>query len=223
MLEAGLDRQVGNLLRTLVGMHTGRDLAEVLRPILERESVMVMEELERHARDHYFTSRHDMRFEIHGVGRARVEDPEARKKARALLLKHLNFEQKAAFKGAGTFQVKGQDGKQYKISAERSFNVTCLETGNRFCGQLADTPIEDQMLAQKLLLENEPEKFFKNTNMTPGSPPRQSPPRTFEPLPEMTATEIQRRLDERVQEERRRHEAALGRMEESHAWRMNNT
>lgn len=30
-----------------------------------------------------------------------------------------------------------------------------------------DTPVEDQMLAQKLLLEHEPDKFFKNANVSP--------------------------------------------------------
>ncbi len=81
---------------------------------------------------------------------------------------NLDETQAAQFKKDGSFGMVGKDGKAYTISTARSFNVKGPD-GTKYCGQLVDTPIEDQMLAQKLLLEHEPEKFFKNANKSGGA------------------------------------------------------
>lgn len=95
-------------------------------------------------------------------------DQKAVKKARDLLRDQLNDEQRAQFDATEQFQVIGKDRKTYTIKKARSFNVTGPD-GVRYCGQTVDTPLEDQMLAQKLLLENDPEKFFKNCNRSGGA------------------------------------------------------
>ena len=94
------------------------------------------------------------------------EDPKAKKKARELLMRNLDAGQLKSFKKDGEFRVTAQGGKVYTIKTARSFNVVA-EDGTKYCGQLKDTPIEDQMLAQKLLLEHEPKKFFDNANVSP--------------------------------------------------------
>ena len=91
------------------------------------------------------------------------EDPSAQKKARALLISKLDDSQQKSFLDKGEFSVTAKDGNIYTIKTARSFNVIGSD-GTKYCGQLNNIPIEDQMLAQKLLLEHEPEKFFKNAN-----------------------------------------------------------
>jgi hypothetical protein len=94
------------------------------------------------------------------------EDPKAKEKARQLLMRNLDDGQLKSFKKDGEFRVTAKDGKVYTIKTARSFNVTGPD-GTRYCGQLADAPVEDQMLAQKLLLQSDPEAFFKNANVSP--------------------------------------------------------
>jgi len=91
------------------------------------------------------------------------ENPEAKAKAEKLLLDQLDKAQRAEYKESQQFHVKSCNGKMYKITRKRSFNVTGPK-GECYCGQTPDTPIEDQMLAQKLLLEHDPERLFKNSN-----------------------------------------------------------
>lgn len=56
----------------------------------------------------------------------------------------------------------------FHISMAHSFNVRHVETGERFCVTALDCPIYDQMLTQKLLLEQDPERFFKTANREHG-------------------------------------------------------
>lgn len=91
------------------------------------------------------------------------ENSEAKAKAEKLLLDQLDEKQRAEYKASQQFHVKSCNGKTYKITRQRSFNVTGPQ-GECYCGQTPDTPIEDQMLAQKLLLEHDPERLFKNSN-----------------------------------------------------------
>lgn len=92
---------------------------------------------------------------------------EASDKARALLLKNLDAEQKATFLDKNEFSVRAKDGNVYRITKKLSFNVHGPD-GRKYCGQLVNTPVEDQMLAQKVLLENDPQKFFDNANISGG-------------------------------------------------------
>ncbi len=158
-----------------VGSSSGREMAQALMPHWEREIHHNMERFEyedrhngranRYMRDDFIDPRRmyyawDMGWD------GPKEDPKAKEKARQLLLRNLDAGQEKSFKKEGSFRVTAKDGKVYTISTARSFNVKA-EDGTKYCGQLQDTPVEDQMLAQKLLLEHEPEKFFKNANVSP--------------------------------------------------------
>jgi hypothetical protein len=160
-----------------IGEGEGRAMAQALQPHWERQIHRRMEqfEYEDRYRDRYRSDLMDaMRY---GIGPRYVvaddwlgpkEDPKAKEKARQLLMRNLDEGQLKSFKKDGSFRVTAKDGKVYTISTARSFNVKA-EDGTRYCGQLADTPVEDQMLAQKLLLQHDPEKFFKNANVTGGA------------------------------------------------------
>lgn len=178
-----IERFVGGTLRAWeeagISPDSGREMAQALAPHWEREIHRYMEHLERRGRaiDHMHVWQDDridaLRFSMmndpaHWWSDGPREDPKAKEKARQLLLRNLDAGQEKSFKKDGTFRVTAKDGKAYTIKTARSFNVTA-EDGTRYCGQTADTPVEDQMLAQKLLLEHEPEKFFKNANVSPAS------------------------------------------------------
>lgn len=165
-----LRRFIDKLVRPTVVAHheatrDARDAIHALMPIWEREIYRFMEILERQGR------RHDGQMDAlrYGLGawwNAPKEDPKAKQKARELLIRNLDAGQEKSFKKDGTFLVTAKGGKVYTISTARSFNVKA-EDGTKYCGQTVDTPIEDQMLAQKLLLEHDPDKFFKNANVSP--------------------------------------------------------
>lgn len=175
-----VDRLVGGTLRAWeaaeVSPASGREMALALGPLWEREIHQYMEHLERRHRhiDRYIP-RYDDRMDALRWSAVQdpthwwtgpVEDQKAKEKARQLLLRNLDAGQEKSFKKDGSFRVTSKGGKVYTIKTARSFNVVA-EDGTKYCGQTVDTPIEDQMLAQKLLLEHEPEKFFKNANVSP--------------------------------------------------------
>lgn len=176
-LGAFMEEMVGRTLENFARLRVreGREMVQALLPHFEREIHLRMEQMEHEGR-HRRAARYDYGAEIlmrpdvfFGMDFVRAsEDPKAKKKARALLVKNLDATQAAAFEKSGEFDVKAQDGKVYKIKTARSFNVVGPD-GTKYCGQLADAPVEDQMLAQKLLLEHEPDKFFKNANVSPAS------------------------------------------------------
>lgn len=172
------DRLIGGTLRHWDEMRvrSGREMAQALMPMWEHEIHHFMERMEYEDRNRgYRGMRHDaMYFDDFGpTPWGQPEDPKAKQKARDLLLRNLDDGQAKSFKKDGEFRVTGKDGKAYTIKTARSFNVVGPD-GAKYCGQLVDTPIEDQMLAQKLLLEHDPEKFFKNANVSPapGAVPR---------------------------------------------------
>ena len=60
-------------------------------------------------------------------------------------------------------QVTGRG--KFWILPSTFFNVLDAETGNCYCaGPRTEVPLSDLMLAQKLLLENDPEAFFSVAN-----------------------------------------------------------
>jgi hypothetical protein len=76
----------------------------------------------------------------------------------ALLLDHLNPEQRAEFEKSGVIHVVGSDtGTRYAIRVGSSSNVECRDHGDyikTFCFlPRGNLPIGDVMLAQKLALE----------------------------------------------------------------------
>lgn len=61
----------------------------------------------------------------------------------------------------------------FKITKGSAFNIMHVETQERFCVVAKDpVPVYDQMLTQKLLLENDPMKFFKTANRSGGPSPQ---------------------------------------------------
>ena len=99
------------------------------------------------------------------------EGKQARKRARKLLRSALEPEQRRELKRKGYFHVRSSRGNVYRIAREFPFNVRlagyakpsriyfCLETED------PDVPIEDVMLAQKLMLETDEGKFLSLANM----------------------------------------------------------
>lgn len=97
--------------------------------------------------------------------------PGAEEKAEETMLRYLTPEQAQEWREHKHFTVN-LSGRahpkrhgNYRINRNRSFNCEHLETGVKYC-VVPDTrlPICDQMLATKLMLEGETEKFFKTAN-----------------------------------------------------------
>lgn len=86
-------------------------------------------------------------------------------RARRLLTRMLDVEQKRELQQHGCFTVKVQGRGLFCILPRSTFNVLSLETGAAYCCNIeAFVPISDLMLAQKLLLENDPDHFFSVAN-----------------------------------------------------------
>ena len=175
-----IERLIGGTLQAWenarVSPAAGREMAQALQPHWERLIHEHMERLEHEGRDYGRRYRGgepwlDPRYMGWDMAADRpAEDPKAKEKARQLLMRNLDDGQLKSFKKDGSFRVTAQDGKAYTIKTARSFNVVA-DDGTKYCGQTVDTPVEDQMLAQKLLLQHDPDKFFKNANISPATPP----------------------------------------------------
>jgi hypothetical protein len=97
---------------------------------------------------------------------ARSRASEAR--ARRLLTRLLNAQQLRDLEKHGCFTVKVQGRGTFCILPRSTFNVIHLQTGNLYCCTTeAFVPLSDLMLAQKLLLENDPDRFFAAANCRP--------------------------------------------------------
>lgn len=91
--------------------------------------------------------------------------------ARTLLERCLTPSQRDTWNVGHYFDVVLADGGKkwkagtYRIRKEHSFNVEHLASREKFCVVATEpVPIYDQLLTQKLLLENEPAKFFAKAN-----------------------------------------------------------
>jgi hypothetical protein len=93
----------------------------------------------------------------------------AQERARQLLWEHLSEPQRAELDTTGTFVVVARSGRQYRITAATTFNVED-ERGNDYCiqfrtdRQCRGVPVEDLMLAQKVLLECDEAEFLRVAN-----------------------------------------------------------
>ncbi len=97
---------------------------------------------------------------------ARSRASEAR--ARRLLTRLLNDSQLRELEKHGCFTVKIAGRGTFCILPRSTFNVIHLQTGNLYCCTTeAFVPLSDLMLAQKLLLENDPDRFFAAANCRP--------------------------------------------------------
>ncbi|OPZ36595.1 MAG: hypothetical protein BWY99_02008 [Synergistetes bacterium ADurb.BinA166] len=118
-------------------------------------------------RERWAAEAEQARIRIEAVERDRVS---AKEKAEVLLLRHLSPEQRDDLKSKGCFFVE-VDGVKYKINRGSHGNVHMLGEGDRskrsFCIQpTKGCPDGDAMLAQKLLLEADPEEFWRLANVT---------------------------------------------------------
>jgi hypothetical protein len=86
-------------------------------------------------------------------------------RARRLLSRMLDATQKRELQQHGCFTVKVPGRGMFCILPRSTFNVLSLETGAAYCCNIeAFVPISDLMLAQKLLLENDPDHLFSVAN-----------------------------------------------------------
>jgi hypothetical protein len=100
-----------------------------------------------------------------------AERKKARKRARKLLESALDPAQRRELKRKGYFHVWSSRGNVYRIARESPFNVRLAGYAKAsriyFCleAEDPDVPVEDVMLAQKLLLETNEGEFLRVANM----------------------------------------------------------
>lgn len=86
-------------------------------------------------------------------------------RAMQLLLRVLRSQQRTEFLHTGHFTVEAPGWGHFQIYPRLVFNVVSEESGLAYCAvpDIA-VPIPDLMLSQKLLLENDPVRFFRVAN-----------------------------------------------------------
>jgi len=160
-------------------------------------------------------------FERYRIRERRDKGP-AIKRAKILLHKHLTRNQILELKHCKEFTVIGKDGNEYLITEGACNNVRLVENGvvtKSFCIVFKDhepLPMYDLMLIQKLLLETNPEEFWKISNITNIQPLKQSVVRSMGsarlgPITEERAndlTENLRIIYERTQQAQQRRAAS---------------
>lgn len=114
------------------------------------------------------------------IGRA--TDPEAPKRAEKLLLENLTEEQRADYKRERCFIATSPCGRRFRISYGKSQNIDEIDksgypTRNWCIHTSLECPTEDHLLAQKLIIENDFERF-KRVAQDWGQPRRYGRPLT---------------------------------------------
>jgi hypothetical protein len=91
----------------------------------------------------------------------------AEARARCLLRRVLDTNQRRQYEAYGCFAVQVADRSTFGILPRPFFNVMELRTGALYCCVIeGKVPLADLMLAQKLLLERDPDLFFSTANAT---------------------------------------------------------
>lgn len=99
------------------------------------------------------------------MGPIRHYEEGANSRAQALLFECLSPSQKVEFLATQSFTVVSKSKRSYRIGWGKNYNVTLLDNRVNYCaGPLEDVPIADMMLAQKLMLENDEDRFLKIAN-----------------------------------------------------------
>lgn len=97
-----------------------------------------------------------------------AEQKSASRRAKKLLVDHLDEGQRKTYAERGFFYLYTRSGKKYRIDQGTHGNVKLVDETNRvlgqYCGQPLDVPAEDAMLAQKLFLEIDEEEFKRKAN-----------------------------------------------------------
>jgi len=88
--------------------------------------------------------------------------PEARARARKLLLDHLTPEQRQTYERNRYFHVRSSSGATWTVSEEVTRRLTDRHS---FCIEIAEAvPVEDNLLMRKLLLETNEAEFLRVAN-----------------------------------------------------------
>jgi len=89
-------------------------------------------------------------------------------RAKQLLLRMLSDSQREELNVHGYFSVQVPGRGLFCIFPRTVFNVLEVRTGDRYCCvPEVEVPLWDLMLAQKLLIENDPQQFFAIANRKP--------------------------------------------------------
>lgn len=97
------------------------------------------------------------------------EDPEALKRAEALLLDHLTADERASWEKHKGFWVTAKSGTRYWLDGGPPRSIPMDGPPQSHCFHSLDEqgvplPFGDQILAQKLLIETDEAKFLKTAN-----------------------------------------------------------
>lgn len=101
----------------------------------------------------------------------REQQKRSAKRAKKLLLHHLDPDQRKQLRRKGHFAVCGSRGTVFRISSSFPFNVRLAGYAKRsrvfFCTEVEDpdVPKWDVMLGQKLLIEADEGEFLKTANL----------------------------------------------------------
>jgi hypothetical protein len=101
----------------------------------------------------------------------RKERKRSAKRAKKLLLHHLDADQRKQLRRRGHFDVTGSRGTVFRISSSFPFNVRLAGFAKRsrvyFCTEAEDhaVPKWDVMLGQKLMIEADEGEFLKVANL----------------------------------------------------------
>lgn len=136
-----------NYFGTMLGGITSRELTDEERELLESQRRAREEEAERNA----------------------ILRAQATHRAIHLLWGHLSPAQKRSLKKNGWFDVTSKCGIKYRLLYTLHGNVLRLGNKNKveqaFCGHMGNNiPIADTLLAQKLLLRHNPQKYESTAN-----------------------------------------------------------
>ncbi len=111
-----------------------------------------------------------MRMRVLGGKVERQKRTRADKRAKALLYRFLSREQKWELRSQKSFTVSGGDNRVYRVTWGSCNNVKLLENGKpRYSLCLVSAngylPIADLLLAQKVLLEMDPDRFLRTAQV----------------------------------------------------------
>ena len=101
----------------------------------------------------------------------RKQRKQVAKRAKKLLLHHLDADQRKQLRRKGHFDVSGSRGTVFRISSSFPFNVRLAGFARRsrvfFCTEAEDAAVPkwDVMLGQKLMIEADEGEFLKIANL----------------------------------------------------------
>lgn len=95
----------------------------------------------------------------------RKKSQAANYRARSLLHRHLTRQQRAELRHTRAFKILGRDGRTYEITEGTATNVFLEHEGTRYAlcvvPKEEGLPLYDQLLAQKIMLETDPDAFLR--------------------------------------------------------------